>query len=96
MGYFARPSWPPRRSNERRRESSESTNIERQRLKRMKLVGPREYLKLKPSVDHYDLVMIYCGPRSEWRYPGEILELCLKFAGIIGKGKRCSFFWIYQ
>ena len=52
-------------------------------------------LKLRSSVEHYDLIRIYCGPPLEWRYPPEILELCLTFAGIIGKGKRCTFFWLY-
>ena len=88
--------WPPRRSDGRAENLHRVLILREEEVKEMKHIGPREFLKLKPSIDHYDLVMIYCGPRSEWMYPGEILELCLKFAGIIGKGKRCSFFWIYQ
>ena len=47
------------------------------------------------SVDHYELLHIYCGPPIEWCYPPEILEMCLTFAGLIGKGPRCTFFWVY-
>ena len=47
------------------------------------------------SVDYYEILHIYCGPPIEWCYPPEILEMCLTFAGLIGKGPRCTFFWVY-
>ena len=48
------------------------------------------------SVDQYDLVVIYCGQPSEWRYPPEILQMCLTFGGLIGRSRHCTFFWIYS
>ena len=51
---------------------------------------------IRSSVDQYDLVVIYCGQPAEWRFCPEILELCLTFAGLIGRSKRCTFFWIYS
>lgn len=52
--------------------------------------------QLQISADQYDLVTIYCGQPSDWRFPPEILEMILVFAGLIGRGRRCTFFWIYS
>ena len=54
--------------------------------------------KLETSFDCYDLVTIYCGPPDVWIFPPEILELCLRFAGLIGgsRKRRSAFFWIYS
>ncbi len=53
-------------------------------------------MNLTSSVEQYDLLHIYCGEPSEWFLPPEILELCLSYAGLIGRSRRHTFFWIYQ
>ena len=61
---------------------------------------PRELrIKLASSFDvRKDLVQIYCGEPQEWFLPPEILELCLRFAGLIGidRRRRSTFFWLYS
>ena len=48
------------------------------------------------SVGQYDLVRIYFGDPPEWRLPPEILELFLEFSGLIGRGRHCTYFWLYS
>jgi hypothetical protein len=48
------------------------------------------------SAHQYDLVHVYFGnDPAAWRFCPEILQLLLEFAGLIGRGRHCSYFWIY-
>ena len=45
------------------------------------------------SAAYVDLVYLYCGRPPP--LPPEICILCLEFAGMMGKGRTHSFFWVY-
>ena len=46
------------------------------------------------SAEYLDLVFFYCGRPPP--FPGEICMLCLEFAGLCGKGRMLTYFWIYN
>ena len=48
---------------------------------------------LNCSADYYDLLLVYCGPTP--RLPADLCVLCLELAGMCGRGRRCTFFWVY-
>ena len=50
-------------------------------------------IPLVSSAAYYDLLYIYCpdGP-----LPPEIRMICLEMAGLCGKGRTCTFFWVYN
>ena len=53
-------------------------------------------MQLSASAHQYDLVHVYFGnDPAAWRFCPEILQLLLEFAGRIGRGRHCSYFWIY-
>ena len=44
-----------------------------------------------------NLCSIYIGDdEANWFAPMHVVYLCLQFAGLVGSGKRCSFFILYQ
>lgn len=45
------------------------------------------------SAEYYDLLRLYCGERP--RLPPELCMLCLELAGLCGRGRTRSFFWVY-
>ena len=45
------------------------------------------------SGEYVDLVYFYCGRPPP--LPTEICILCLEFAGMCGRGRIHSFFWVY-
>ena len=47
------------------------------------------------SADYYDLLFIYCGPDAGRALPPELCMLCLELAGLCGRGRRHTFFWVY-
>ena len=49
---------------------------------------------LTSSVDYFDLHEVYCG--TEAVLPPVLCMLCLEIAGICGRGRRYSFFWIFE
>ena len=49
---------------------------------------------LTSSAEYFDLLHIYCGPRPA--LPEELCMLCLELAGLCGRGRTCTFFWVYN
>ena len=49
---------------------------------------------LTSSADYVDLLHIYCGPNPA--LPSDICMLCLELAGLCGRGRRYSFFWLFE
>lgn len=45
------------------------------------------------TANYTHLVRIYCGERPS--LPDELCMLCLEFAGMCGRGRRTTFFWVY-
>jgi hypothetical protein len=48
---------------------------------------------IRCSAEYYDLVLIYCGPDPV--LSPELCMLCLELAGLCGRGRTCTFFWVY-
>lgn len=47
------------------------------------------------SADYYDLLFIYCGPEPRV-LPPELCIICLELAGMCGRGRTRTFFWVYS
>ena len=45
------------------------------------------------STDYWDLVHVYCGPNPA--LPSEICMIILEMAGLCGRGRQHTFFWVY-
>ena len=43
-----------------------------------------------------NLCCIYYGPERRWFAPEPIMYLCLQLAGLVGAGRRSSFFVLYE
>ena len=48
---------------------------------------------LRTSAEYYDLLIIYCGTAP--RLPPDLCMLCLELAGLCGRGRTHTFFWVY-
>lgn len=48
---------------------------------------------LRSSAEYRDLLFIYCGPDPA--LPADLCMLCLEIAGLCGKGRTHTFFWVY-
>ena len=66
-------------------------------VKRRYLLNKRAEQKkmLCSSADYYDLLFIYCGPDTGRALPPELCMLCLELAGLCGRGRTQTFFWVY-
>ena len=49
---------------------------------------------LHSSGEYYDLLLMYCGNNAV--LPPELCMLCLELAGLCGRGRTCTFFWVYN
>ena len=50
---------------------------------------------LRISAEYYDLLFIYCGPDAGRALPPDLCMLCLELAGLCGRGRTRTFFWVY-
>ena len=51
-------------------------------------------IPLVSSAAYYDLLYIYCP--DDGPLPPEICMICLEMAGLCGRGRTCTFFWVYN
>ena len=49
---------------------------------------------LVTSAEYFDLVFFYCGRPPP--LPPDLCMLMLEFAGLCGRGRTCSYFWVYN
>jgi len=49
---------------------------------------------LRSSGEYYDLLLLYCGENTV--LPPELYMICLEMAGLCGRGRTCTFFWVYN
>ena len=52
-------------------------------------------LHMTENLQVHDILICFCGPTNQWKYPQIILRLCLEFAGLLRVGRHTILFEIY-
>jgi len=52
-------------------------------------------LHMTEKLEVRDIIICFCGPIQQWKYPQIIMRLCLEFAGLLRVGRHTLLFEIY-
>ena len=53
-------------------------------------------MPLHSSAEYYDILHIYCPDSDSCCLPPELCMICLELAGLCGRSRTCTFFWVYN